>query len=161
VSWASSADRDGIPYHFYNRLLQDTTTINGIIGTAYDIARVDFMDNTGFWLPAYHYNLFGDPALRQLGQLVNVEENTMQRPSPLFTVFPNPSDGVITIRMQSPQSSEIELDVYDISGRLVKRIQSAETGESVSLSIELPAGMYFVRCIHGENDYQSKIVIIE
>jgi hypothetical protein len=161
VSWASSADRDGIPYHFYNRLLQDTTTSNGIIGTAYDIARNDFMDNTGFWLPAYHYNLFGDPALRQLGQLVNIEENNEKTPSPFFTVFPNPSHGVVTIRMQTPQNNKIAFDIYDISGRLVKKMQIDKLRESVSLNIELPAGIYFLRCTDGYKGRQSKLVVLE
>jgi hypothetical protein len=134
---------------------------NGIIGTAYDIARVDFMDNTGFWLPAYHYNLFGDPALRQLGQLVNIEENVTQRTSPLFTVFPNPSDGVVTIRLQSPQSSKIEFVVYDVSGRAIKQMRAGEAGVSILLDIELPAGIYFLRCTNGDNAYQSKIVILD
>jgi hypothetical protein len=162
VSWASSADRDGIPYHFYNRLLQDTTTSNGVIGVAYDIARNDFMDNTGFWLPAYHYNLFGDPALRQLGYFVDVEENTVQIPIPLFTVFPNPSQGVVTIRMQSPRMSVLEYKIYDVSGRLIKSVQTDETAaENVSIKIKLPAGIYLIRCTGGDDDYQSKLVILE
>lgn len=161
VSWASSADRDGIPYHFYNRLLQDTTTSNGIIGTAYDLARNDFMDNTGFWLPAYHYNLFGDPALRQLGHFVSVEENTAQKPSPLFAVFPNPSHGVVAIQLQTPRSNTIEFDIYDVSGRLIKKMQTNELGEHVSLDIALPAGIYFLKCTDGDVDYQSKLVILE
>ncbi len=161
VSWASAADRDGIPYHFYNRLLQDTTLSNGIIGTAYDIARNDFMDITGFWLPAYHYNLFGDPALRQLGQVVSVEENTMQIALPLFTVFPNPSHGSVTLRLQSPKNNSITFDAYDISGRLIRSMQFEESGESVSFCMELPAGVYFLRCSCGDNHYQSKIIILD
>lgn len=67
IAWMSLKDPGGMPYHFFNRLMKDKKSSKGIIGVAYDMARCDFMDNTGFWLPAYHYNLFGDPALRQFG----------------------------------------------------------------------------------------------
>jgi hypothetical protein len=120
------------------------------------------MDNTGFWLPAYHYNLFGDPALRQLGYFVDVEENTVQIPIPLFTVFPNPSQGVVTIGMQSPRMSVLEFKIYDVSGRLIKSVQTDETAaENVSIKIKLPAGIYLIRCTGGDDDYQSKLVILE
>jgi hypothetical protein len=161
VSWVSSADRDGIPYHFYSRLLQDTTTSNGIIGTAYDIARTDFMDNTGFWLPAYHYNLFGDPALRQLGQLVGIEENISQTVSSVLTVFPNPSHGAVTLSMQSPRINTLEFKIYDVSGRLIDNLRIAEPGvRNTALNIHLPAGIYFLKCTDGDNGCQSKIVVL-
>lgn len=162
ISWSSSADPGGVPYHFYDRLLQDTLISGGIIGTAYDIARNDFMGNTGFWLPAYHYNLFGDPALRQFGQCVNIEENKISAPAFAFSVFPNPSRGIITLNMHSPQEHPVELDLYDVAGRLVKnfRVESSG-GQSVSLGISLPSGVYFVRCQDNTNDFQRKIVITE
>jgi hypothetical protein len=162
ITWTTSADPGGIPYHFYNRLLQDTTISSGIIGIAYDIARNDFMDNTGFWLPAYHYNLFGDPALRQFGQFVSIEENGISTPALAFSVFPNPSRGIITLTMQSQQKYPVEFDFYDVSGRLVRNIRVEPSyGQGVSLGINLPSGVYFVRCRDSANGFQQKIVITE
>jgi hypothetical protein len=73
VAWMSGLDRGGIPYHFYYRLMQDTTSSHGLIGDACFMAKTDFMDSCGFWIPAYHYNLFGDPATRQFGTLVGTD----------------------------------------------------------------------------------------
>jgi len=135
---------------------------SGIIGNAYDIARTDFMDNSGFWLPAYHYNLFGDPALRQFGQLVHVEENETEKAVPLFTVFPNPSHGIVTIEMQLPQVNLIEINIYDITGRLLRNLHFDEsTAENFVLEARLPAGVYFITCVERDNIYIRKIAVIE
>ena len=162
VSWASSADIGGIPYHFYERLLRDTTMTSGVIGNAYDIARTDFMDNSGFWLPAYHYNLFGDPATRQFGQLVNIEENKIGTPISMFTVFPNPSHGIVTIEMQSPNTNPIEIRIFDVAGRLLRNLQlNRATPESVVQEMRLPAGVYFITCFESDKIYREKITIVE
>jgi len=160
ISWGSNVDPGGIPYHFYERLLQDTTMSNGIIGNSYDIARNDFMDNTMFWIPAYHYNLFGDPALRQFGQLVSVEEDRIQKPAPQLSVFPNPSRGILTIVLHSSLGKKAKFDIYDVSGRLVKSMQiDSSESENASLNMRLPAGVYFVTGSDGDNVFQRKIVI--
>ena len=160
VSWASSADPGGIPYHFYDRLLQDTLISGGIIGTAYDIARNDFMGNTGFWLPAYHYNLFGDPALRQYGQLVGVEEVELSRQAPSIVLYPNPSSGMVKLGIRELQRADASFDFYDVSGRLVKTVKICEQdGEDISLKVTLPAGVYFVISRDAIFDFREKIVI--
>ncbi len=81
VAWMSGSDRGGIPYHFYYRLMQDTTVSHGLIGDACFMAKTDFMDSCGFWIPAYHYNLFGDPATRQFGILVGFDDTPPSAPS--------------------------------------------------------------------------------
>lgn len=162
VSWSSSADPNGIPYHFYKRLLQDTTTSNGIIGTAYDIARNDFMNNTGFWLPVYHYNLFGDPALQQFGRAVNIEESAAKMPSPAFIVFPNPSRGIVTLCMQSLSNNSVQFNIYDVSGRLINCLHTdVSRSGNVSLNIHLSTGIYFITAHDGANIFQKKIVVVD
>jgi len=161
ISWSSLADPGGIPYHFYDRLLQDTLFTGGIIGVAYDIARNDFMENSGFWLPAYHYNLFGDPALRQFGQLVDIEENEKDKPAVGFTVFPNPSKGVIRLNIRGTADNSVIVDFYDVSGRLVDclRVDALVGGEPCTLN--LPAGVYFVNFRGADFCARQKIVITD
>jgi hypothetical protein len=162
ISWASMADPGGIPYHFYNRLLQDTVMSNGVIGIAYDIARNDFMGNAGFWLPAYHYNLFGDPALRQFGQVVGIEEVVLSQQTPSIFLYPNPSRGIIKLDVGAQQKVDASFYFYDVLGRLVKTVDiGQQDGVSISLNVELPAGVYFVRCRSDNYDFQEKIVITE
>ena len=162
ISWASSADIGGIPYHFYNHLLQDTVLSKGIIGVAYDMARTDFMNNSGFWIPAYHYNLFGDPALRQFGELVNIEENETANASPQFRLFPNPSRGLIWLDAKNHTGDAVFVEFYDVSGRLAESLRIASgIPENTPCSIRLPAGVYFVTVRGGETVYKQKVVITD
>jgi hypothetical protein len=163
ISWASSADIGGIPHHFYDRLLQDTLASHGIIGIAYDMARNDFMGNSSFWIPAYHYNLFGDPALRQFGQLVSIEESKSGIPASTFSIFPNPSRGVIALNFPiSSGEQPVQVNFYDVSGRAAKCLQvDATHPENTIQTIRLPAGVYFVTCHDGAIEYRQKIVVTD
>jgi len=75
VAWLSTADPGGMPLHLFERLFKDPASCKGLIGPAYDLARNDFMTLSGFWIIPYQYNLFGDPALRQFGKLVQRANN--------------------------------------------------------------------------------------
>jgi len=41
----------------------------GIVGRAFDTARIDFMEVNNFWMNIYLVHLYGDPALRQFGRV--------------------------------------------------------------------------------------------
>lgn len=161
ISWMTYADPGGIPYHFYERLVKDTTLSNGIIGNAYDIARTDFMDVTGFWLCAYHYNLFGDPALRQFGRFVAVEESATKNIITSFSICPNPSTGQITIRLNTPDNREIKLDIYDKTGRFVNQFYAGYLEGTDAVNIDLPAGIYFIKFTDGTLTEFKKVVVIK
>ena len=161
IAWLSAADPDGMPYHFYERLMRDTTLSNGIIGKAYDIARNDFMDATGFWMCAYHYNLFGDPALRQFGRFVAVEESATKNNITSFSIYPNPSTGQITIRLNAPDNRKIKLDIYDKTGRFIDQFYAGYLESTNAVNIDLPAGIYFVKLTDGAITDFKKVVVIK
>jgi len=163
IAWMTYADPGGLPYHFYNRLIKDTTLSHAIIGDAYDIARNDFMDGTGFWLVAYHYNLFGDPALHQYGTQLGVEESQQVTYVPSFSAYPNPTFGEVTIRFHSSLKRKIEVDVYDVSGRLVYHNGPIKWSEgSHILQLEnLQNGIYFLKVkLDGNSIGKEKLIIL-
>ncbi len=161
VCWMSGADPGGIPYHFFDRLVKDTTSSHGIIGTSYDIARTEFMDATMFWLPAYHYNLFGDPALRQFGRLVSVEEADQKAPVSSFAVYPNPALDQVTIQLNSTHNRKIDLNVYDESGRFVQHLYSGYVEKGTKqVYAKLPTGIYFIKLNDGDKTVFRKLVVI-
>ncbi len=159
IAWMTFADPGGMPYHFFDRLMKDNSASNGIIGKAYDIARNDFMDVTGFWLPAYHYNLFGDPALRQFGELVGVEETAncqFSISNYQLSVYPNPFREKTEIKWtlgtghsalgENPITNDqcpMTISIYDVSGRLVKSVPL--TTNHLSLGTDLKTGVYFLK----------------
>lgn len=162
ISWMTSADPGGIPYHFFDRLLQDTSVSHGIIGDAYDLSRTDFMHASMFWLPAYHYNLFGDPALKQLGRPTGIQEIEEQTEISTFAVFPNPTQGPVTIRMHAPQKRILKLNLYDESGRFVQSLYHGQMENgTANVSLQLPAGVYFLELKDDIHTEFRKLVVIE
>jgi hypothetical protein len=161
ISWMTHADAGGIPYHFFDHIIKDTITSHAIIGNSYDIARTEFMDISGFWIPAYHYNLFGDPALHQYGTLVGVEETEGTTQFPSFHLYPNPSFGSMMITLTSFMGKQIELDVYDECGRFVQTLFTGSVdNESKTFTTGLPTGVYFLKLTEKEHTQVKKFVIV-
>jgi hypothetical protein len=164
----SGTDRSGIPYHFYNSLIQDTLASMGIIRNAYDIAIVTFMDNCGFWIPVYHYNMFGDPALQQYGRIVSVKEHAQPRNISMFTVFPNPSSVNITIQLNTVPGAGAVITIHDVAGRLIQRYDNHALGQSDHITWSrcdqqgrnVPTGVYFVTYDNGDGIDQKKVVVL-
>jgi len=167
VSWMSGTDRAGIPYHFYSTLIQDTLVSKGIIGDAYDIANILFMNNCGFWIPVYHYNIFGDPALQQYGRAVAVAEHAQPPVLSIFTVFPNPSKGITTINLNTIPVSGMTITIHDVAGRVIKQYDYRAIGQSDYIiwhgedrqGNKVPCGVYFVT-LDNENLQATRPVII-
>ena len=118
------------------------------------------MNNTGFWLPPYHYNMFGDPALRQYGRLVGTDELTSTIQT--INIYPNPSTGMVVLNYETRSLQPIFIKIYDVGGRIVKVFNNWENNQkSQAIDLHLPTGVYFLNLRSGSFNYQKKIVIIE
>jgi hypothetical protein len=167
ISWMSGSDRAGIPYHFYYSLLQDTLVSQGITGDAYDIANITFMNNCGFWIPVYHYNMYGDPALQQFGRIVATKEQTRSPAAALFNVYPSPSTENVTIRFNTQPVKGTILTIHDVTGRLIEQYDYETIGRSDYFiwsgkdhqGNRVPAGVYVITCIVEKHQTARKIVI--
>ena len=72
---------------------------------------------------------------------------------PSFLVHPNPSSFILSI---PPQFLHFDLDVMDVTGRVVFREKNVETTE---FGLEhLNPGTYFIRCIKDNHNFQTKWV---
>ena len=161
VVYVIRADQGGTPYYFFNRLMKDTTTSHGIVGNAYDLSKNDFMKSTGFWITAYTFNLYGDPALHQFGSVTGVEETEEITTFTSFSIYPNPTFGIVTIQLNSLKFNKIELDVYDESGRFAQKLYSGIIEEGTKkINTDLPTGVYFLRLKEGENTQVKKFIVV-
>lgn len=96
---------------------------------------------------------FGQTVVHVCGPTGIEEENTAVQPA----VFPNPSAGQFTIRF--PEGNERwQVDVYDISGKCIRRIASEIPELQLNLEQEA-AGMYLLRITRGTYSYSHKISI--
>jgi hypothetical protein len=69
ILWASRLTDEGMGYHLLNRLMKTRRLSKGIVGNAFDIARIDFMEVNDFWVNLYLIQHYGDPALRHFGRV--------------------------------------------------------------------------------------------
>lgn len=163
--WVSLANRGGVVYHFLDRLMKDTLSSRGVVGTAYDLARTDFMDSCMFWLPAYHHNLYGDPALRQFGRLTGIQEQKQDVIVTQFTIHPNPVVQKCHIRYSVPFTAEVRISLFDVAGRhLIDINRNEQTAgvytEVIDMSL-LPQGVYFVHLTYGAGVRTQKVIYIK
>lgn len=73
----------------------------------------------------------------------------------LISVYPNPNNGTFTII----GSTDSELEISDLNGRIVKRFHLTDTATEIELSHE-KNGVYFVKCIK-DNQFTIKRIIIQ
>jgi len=87
---------------------------------------------------------------------VGVEEGLVE--DPLWTVYPNPSIGIITVDFKNEMSGKVEL--FSINGQLIKSFSFINERKQKLDINEFPNGMYQVQITSG-NTIQSKPLIIQ
>ncbi len=76
-----------------------------------------------------------------------------------FRMYPNPSDGTITIDFSALKEKVNSLLIYDVAGSLVKTI-SVKNEQQIMLNLGLPHGLYMVQLItENGNAATDKLVI--
>jgi gingipain R len=101
-------------------------------------------------------------SLYLVGEQSNEEEagqNIDKSNEALFNnnIFPNPTHGEFTVRMDLPEQQTSEIRVYDSMGKLVKSVVASATETVVSIE-EQPAGIYLVRYTVDGKNHSAKIV---
>ena len=79
----------------------------------------------------------------------------------LMSVYPNPSNGLINMRLADAQSQDVNVFVYDMLGKLVQQ-QSINKNNLQVQELDLsnqPKGFYLLRVKSGDQIYSRKIQI--
>jgi hypothetical protein len=99
---------------------------------------------------------------------VSVESGIVRPDEPLMTCWPNPLNAESRITVALAGNSRVNLGVYAIDGRLIRRIHSGEMGAGRHLLVwngrdvkgtAAPAGVYFFRLDAGNRHQVMKIVV--
>lgn len=72
-------------------------------------------------------------------------------------IYPNPSNGTISIKGDYLSNNKIEIQVYDITGKLVLRLKNVSVNESINLS-DL-SGIFNIKVLIDNKTYNQKIII--
>ncbi len=79
-----------------------------------------------------------------------------------WTLYPNPSSGESLLRVQSPESGDLHLRLYNALGQLsYERRALLHPGENeYRLSLRhLPKGIYYLHCMHGPSERVLPLVL--
>jgi hypothetical protein len=100
-----------------------------------------------------------------------VESDDISVPSPvtLYQNYPNPASSKTMIRFTVPDNRNVRLDIYDISGRLVRTLANGIPGAGSYFSVwdgkdvsgkEVPAGVYLYTLKAGSYTQTRKLLLI-
>lgn len=86
-----------------------------------------------------------------------VGTSDLELPEGAFELFPNPTNGVVSILLELPQPEEAVITLYDLRGVVLARI-AGQASLQLDLS-EYPSGAYWFRLETGELSMTRKVVL--
>lgn len=72
-----------------------------------------------------------------------------------FTIYPNPSSGILNV--SSNKLQDVSIEIYDLDGRIVFSDKNFNTQRTIDIQ-HLQSGMYLVKLIADEISYTQKII---
>jgi hypothetical protein len=95
---------------------------------------------------------------------IGIEDKEIPDRFVLFLSNPNPSTGNIIIKYGLPEKNTVKLNLFDISGRLVKTIYSGIQDKGYYIANikdnELTKGVYFIRFKAGDYKNTKKLILL-
>ena len=86
--------------------------------------------------------------------------NTKEESFSLFTMYPNPASDFVTLKFGENFKDKIEVNIYDIQGKLVLKTLKTLQNNKVELPVfTLGKGMYFLKANDGLNTVAQKLII--
>ncbi|MCF8372579.1 MAG: T9SS type A sorting domain-containing protein [Bacteroidales bacterium] len=82
--------------------------------------------------------------------------------SGIVSIFPNPSNGMITVQVNYQATDDVKLSVFNQLGQEIMFTRESKTTYSLSKNIDLSTqapGIYFLNIESGKLDYSKKIII--
>lgn len=76
-------------------------------------------------------------------------------------IYPNPSSGVLNLEMEKAQKGAVEMQIFDLNGRLVQNESFSSTGSNWRKQIDitaLPVGMYTIKIKNEGIEVNKKIL---
>jgi len=112
-----------------------------------------------------------DPTSCMTGQVAEVEDYTLAVDATLFVedsiferfnLYPNPSNGSFNLKFNTESNENVEIQLYDLTGRLVKELQfsniSFQFSERISFQ-NTAKGFYVLKIKNGTKQTSRKLII--
>ncbi|CAN5169648.1 hypothetical protein BH09BAC5_BH09BAC5_19680 [soil metagenome] len=78
-----------------------------------------------------------------------------------LSIYPNPTDNIVNINIDNIQSEKIEIEIMDMTGRIVFRFEEENDNDVFFTSIDmssLPCGLYFFQLKTEKRFYSKKLI---
>ena len=135
--------------------------INGDGDLTYDTALVDFSTSLDqeIVIPAYSVVLFEEV------EPLAITAPTIPGDYNLHSVYPNPFNPVTTIAYEVPNTSQVTIKVYDISGREASQLINSEMAQGYHTvdwnATNYASGAYFVKMVAGSFVQTRKMILLK
>lgn len=150
--WGSITDRNADMSYFDSLYFTPTIVTDGQVGTfylRYAIGDQDYWDRH----PADDVS---DPQPITITSAASINELERE----LFSVYPNPSDGLINLNLENAGRSIKAIEIYNLDGRMVKQLNGNQISETVDLHM-LSEGMYLMKMITEKDFVDTERIIIK
>ena len=114
------------------------------------------------------YPLLGDARFSvkvSYGALDNAPAKVIPKDYALSPVYPNPFNPSATVRFDVPEVSRVELQVYDVTGKLVETLlddkMTAGQHQYTWQPQEMATGTYFLRLITANQTFTQKVTYVK
>jgi hypothetical protein len=131
-----------------------TNNVSGTFYLRYAIGDRDYWDRN----PADQYNYGGglsDPIQIVIEHGVGTGELLS---SAIVSLYPNPTAGILHIKLSGYKSEVVAMNVINSQGRIVKSDEILSSKSEFNLS-DLPKGLYFVELRNGSHSSRTKILL--
>lgn len=97
-------------------------------------------------------------------------EDTYEEKSFSLSTYPNPFNPDVSIKLYIPEKTQLEINIYNIRGQLVKTIFSDEIEEGhheflwngkTNTGNMVSTGIYLLKCVSGNEQYYKKMLMIK
>jgi hypothetical protein len=80
-----------------------------------------------------------------------------------FNLFPNPSNGTISLSFATQQKNDVSVQLFDVSGRLIatKNYKNTSTYFTRNISFNVKSGGLYLLKINNNNTYTTKKLVIK
>ncbi|MCD6501639.1 T9SS type A sorting domain-containing protein, partial [bacterium] len=148
----------------------DTTAIDGRFTLHVDPGMFAMTFSSPHINDTTHYGVHLAPGEIKMGYvaMLSVSEPVMETDLPakfeLLAVYPNPFNGVVSFEVQTPKATKVEIELFDIVGKLVHKGSKTIDGQSTIAwdtrgDRELSSGVYLYRVFSGKIAFRGKIVL--
>lgn len=148
--------------HLDTNLYEDWTQINSSLITGQN--PYSYIDDTVESGTTYEYEL--EAVVEEEPEILGKTTGTCGLPASfeITSIHPNPATDEVNITLSTPENAYVKIDVYDITGRVVKTLilGEVETGEHTEVlsTSELSSGVYTIKAKTEVEQSTKRMVVV-